>query len=109
LRVGQVKPGAFLPTTIGRRGSHYLRAAIFTLTMFEVVIIERGPTRWEWQVCNRDGVQIVHGREKTRAEARYQGNRALFSLLLGRGPRHFGPDLLSWVNQNVRTRFRNKR
>lgn len=50
-------------------------------TMFEVVIIERGPTRWEWFVCNRDGVRILHGREKTRAEARYQGNRALFSLL----------------------------
>jgi hypothetical protein len=49
--------------------------------MFEVVIIERGPTHWEWQVCDRDGLQIVQGREKTRAEARYQGNRALFSLL----------------------------
>jgi hypothetical protein len=33
-------------------------------------------------VCNRDGVQILHGREKTRAEARYQGNRALFSILV---------------------------
>jgi hypothetical protein len=49
--------------------------------MFEVVIIERGPTLWEWRVYNSDGVQIMHGREKTRAEARYQGNRALFSLL----------------------------
>jgi hypothetical protein len=49
--------------------------------MFEVVIIERGPTHWEWQVCDRDGLQIMQGREKTRAEARYQGNRALFSLL----------------------------
>jgi hypothetical protein len=51
--------------------------------MFEVVIIERGPTRWEWHVCNSDGVQILHGREMSRAEARYQGNRALFSLLVG--------------------------
>jgi hypothetical protein len=50
-------------------------------TMFEVVIIERGPTHWEWQVCKNAGVQIMQGREKTRAEARYQGNRALFSLL----------------------------
>ena len=51
--------------------------------MFEVVIIERGLIHWEWQVCNSDGVQILRGREKTRAEARYQGNRALFSLLVG--------------------------
>jgi hypothetical protein len=51
--------------------------------MFEVVIIERGPTHWEWQVCGNDGLQIMQGREKTRAEARYQGNRALFSVLAG--------------------------
>jgi hypothetical protein len=48
-----------------------------------VVIIERGLTYWEWQVCNSDGVEILRGRENTRAEARYQGNRALFSLLVG--------------------------
>jgi hypothetical protein len=59
------------------------RVAIFALSMFEVVIIERGPARWEWQVCDSDGVQIMHGREKSRAEARYQGNRALFTLLAG--------------------------
>ena len=61
--------------------SHALKVAIGFSTMFEVVIIERGPSRWEWQVCDRDGVQILQGREKTRAEANYQGNRALFSLL----------------------------
>ena len=51
--------------------------------MLEVVIIECGPARWQWQICDSDGVQIMHGWEKSRAEARYQGNRALFSLLLG--------------------------
>jgi hypothetical protein len=51
--------------------------------MYEVVIIELSPTRWEWRVCNSDGVLIIHGREKTLAEARYQGNRALFNLLVG--------------------------
>ena len=56
---------------------------ICIFTMFEVVIIEHGPTRWEWQVCNSDGMQIMQGQEKTRAEARYQGNRALFSQLAG--------------------------
>ena len=59
------------------------RVAIFVSSMFEVVIIERGPARWEWQVCDSDGVQIMHGLEKTRAEARYHGNRALFTLLVG--------------------------
>jgi hypothetical protein len=50
-------------------------------TMFEVVIIERGPTLWEWQVLDRGGVPIMNGREKKRADARYQGYRALFGLL----------------------------
>ena len=49
--------------------------------MLEVVIIERGPARWEWNVCDSNGVQIIHGREKSRTEARYQGNRALLALL----------------------------
>jgi len=51
--------------------------------MFEVVIIECSPTHWEWRVCNSDGVQMLHGQEQTRAEAGYQGNRALFGLLIG--------------------------
>jgi hypothetical protein len=49
--------------------------------MFEVVIIQHGPTHWEWQVQDREGVPITNGREKSRANAKYQGNRALFSLL----------------------------
>jgi hypothetical protein len=49
--------------------------------MFEVVIIEHSPADWEWQVCESDGVWVMQGRAKTRAEAKYQGNRALFSLL----------------------------
>ena len=51
--------------------------------MFEVVIIEHSPADWEWQVCDSDGVRVMQGRAKTRAEAKYQGNRALFSLLAG--------------------------
>lgn len=34
-------------------------------------------------MCNSDGVEILRAREKTRAEARYKGNRALFRLLVG--------------------------
>ena len=58
---------------------HVLRVAIFVSTMFEVVIIERGLTHWEWQVCNSDGVEIMRGREKTRAEARYQATELYFA------------------------------
>jgi hypothetical protein len=58
----------------------------YAFQMFEVVIIERGPTLWEWQVCKSEGVRVMEGRAKTRAEAKYQGNRALFSLLAG-GPK----------------------
>jgi hypothetical protein len=59
------------------------QVAIRFSTVFEVVIIERGPTHWEWQVCKSDGVLLMQGRAKTRAEAKYQDNRALFSLLAG--------------------------
>jgi len=51
--------------------------------MYEVVIIEHGPRMWEWNVCDSSGRLIVVGWETTRAEARYRGNRALFTLLLG--------------------------
>ena len=60
--------------------------------MFEVFIIERGPTHWEWQVQDREGVPITNGREKSRANAKYQGNRALFSLLAIRSRPMSRPD-----------------
>jgi hypothetical protein len=49
--------------------------------MFEVAIINRSPAGWEWQVRNRNGAPIMQGWEKTRAAAKYQGERALFLLL----------------------------
>ncbi len=49
--------------------------------MFEVVIINRSPSNWEWQVRNRNGSPIMQGWEKTRAAAKYRGERALFLLL----------------------------
>jgi hypothetical protein len=49
--------------------------------MFEVVIIERGPGHWEWQVCGKNGKPVMNGREKNRKDAKYQGERALFLLL----------------------------
>jgi hypothetical protein len=50
------------------------------LDMFEVVIINRSPNRWKWLVYNRNGIPIVEGWERTRAAAKYQGERALFTL-----------------------------
>jgi hypothetical protein len=53
--------------------------------MFDVVIIKRGPLKWEWQVCDREGTILMRGWEHTRRAARYKGDRALF-LLLAAGP-----------------------
>ena len=58
--------------------------------MFEVVIINRSPTSWEWQVHNRNGAPITQGWEKTRAAAKYLGERALL-LLLATGWRFYDP------------------
>ncbi len=44
------------------------------LDMFEVAIINRSPNRWEWLAYN--GIPIVEGWERTRAAAKYQGERA---------------------------------
>ena len=37
--------------------------------MFEVVITKRKPMKWEWQVCDRDGVTVMRGWEHTRHAA----------------------------------------
>jgi hypothetical protein len=58
--------------------------------MFEVVIINRSPNRWEWLVCNTDRIPIMQGWERTRAAAKYQGERALF-ILLASGWRSYDP------------------
>ena len=55
--------------------------------MFEVVI-HRRHSKWEWQLCDRQGNVILGGTEKTREAARYAGDRALFFVLL------IGPSLL---------------
>lgn len=52
-------------------------------TVLEVLIAERGPTKWEWRVCDRHGTTIIGGFERTRPAANYRGNRALFLLLAG--------------------------
>ena len=49
--------------------------------VFEVLITERRPTKWEWRLCDRYGTTIMGGFESTRPAAKYTGNRALFLLL----------------------------
>ena len=49
--------------------------------MFDVVIIKRRPTKWVWQVRDRNGTILMHGWEPTRRAAKYKGDRALFLLL----------------------------
>ena len=47
--------------------------------MMEVTVAKRRRS-WEWRV-HQNGMLIMHGRERTRPAARYQGYRSLFMLL----------------------------
>ena len=49
--------------------------------LFDTAIVQKR-LRWEWRLRDRSGRVMMKGREISRAEARYQSNRALFSLLL---------------------------
>jgi hypothetical protein len=54
--------------------------------MMEVIVAKRRRS-WEWRVHSQNGALIMHGRERTRPAARYQGYRSLFMLLaVGRRP-----------------------
>lgn len=48
--------------------------------MMEVTVAKRRRS-WEWRVHDQGGTLIMHGRERTRPAARYQGYRSLFMLL----------------------------
>ncbi|WP_407178705.1 hypothetical protein [Bradyrhizobium sp. STM 3562] len=50
--------------------------------MLEVLLTKRGRARWEWRVCDSSGKTIMGASEISRPEAKYQGERALFLLLL---------------------------
>ncbi len=49
--------------------------------MLEVVVTKRGRSGWEWRVLDSSGKTVLGAREKSRREAKYQGERALFLLL----------------------------
>jgi hypothetical protein len=48
--------------------------------MMEVTVAKRRRS-WEWRVHDNSGTLLMHGRERTRPAARYQGYRSLFMLL----------------------------
>jgi hypothetical protein len=53
--------------------------------MMEVTVAKRRRS-WEWRV-HQNGTLIMHGRERSRPAARYQGYRSLFMMLaVGRRP-----------------------
>ncbi len=54
----------------------------YPVTMFDVVIRNHSPIKWEWELCDRDGYVVLRGLEKTRAAAKYRGECALFHTLL---------------------------
>jgi len=55
--------------------------------MFEVIIAEceGSPTEWEWRVCDNSGRRLMVGWQKSRKDAKYEGERALFNLLASGG------------------------
>jgi hypothetical protein len=50
--------------------------------MLEVTVEKRGRSRWWWRVQDLSGEAIMTGWENSRAEAKYQAERALFLLLM---------------------------
>jgi hypothetical protein len=52
------------------------------LVMLEVILTKRGRARWEWRVMDSTGRTIMGASESSRPEAKYQGERALFLLLM---------------------------
>jgi hypothetical protein len=50
--------------------------------MFEVTLEKRGRSKWWWRVEELSGKAFMTGCENSRSEAKYQGERALFQLLM---------------------------
>jgi hypothetical protein len=50
--------------------------------MFEVTLEKRDRSRWWWLVQDPSGKAVMAGWENSRSEAKYQGERALFLLLM---------------------------
>ena len=51
--------------------------------MFELIITEceGSPIEWEWRVCDASGRPLLIGWQRSRKEAKHEGEKALFKLL----------------------------
>jgi hypothetical protein len=61
---------------------------------FEAIVRKRRRS-WRWYICTAEGHLVMVGSDSTRPGARYQANRALFTLLLNspyRTSRTIAPD-----------------
>jgi len=65
--------------------------------MFEVILTQReNPAEWEWRICDNSGSgrPLMVGWRKSRKDAKYEGESALFNLLASGGSiphRRIGP------------------
>jgi hypothetical protein len=57
----------------------------YQFLMFEMALTKRGRSKWEWRVHDASGNVVMRGSEISRPEAKYQGDRALFLLLMTTG------------------------
>jgi len=71
--------------------------------MFEVTLEKRGRSRWWWRVQDLSGKAFMTGWENSRSEAKYQGERALFLLLMTTG-RIYDPPQTSWGSDGSEAR-----
>jgi hypothetical protein len=57
----------------------------YLFSMFEMALTKRGRSKWEWPVHDAAGNVVMRGWEISRPEAKYQGDSALFLLLMTTG------------------------
>jgi hypothetical protein len=48
---------------------------------YDIMLKQRGRSRWKWAVCAAGGEVVMSGSEWSRSAARYKAERALFDLL----------------------------
>jgi hypothetical protein len=56
--------------------------------MLEVKLVDRARRGWDWEVRDHAGRTMARGRQRDRAAAKYQAERALFQLLNVMSRRH---------------------
>lgn len=67
--------------THGEVGTASLGTMTAQFQTFEAIVRKRRRT-WRWYICTAEGDLLMLGSDSSRNGARYQANRALFTLLL---------------------------